>query len=105
MRKRRNPLAASPEAVAAGRSHFAGHCATCHANDGSGDTEMGRNTYPPAPDMRSPATQRLTDGQLFFIIQNGVHFTAMPAWGGGGEHDATDSWKLVRFIRHLPQVT
>jgi hypothetical protein len=40
----------------------------------------------------------------FYIIQNGIRLTAMPAWGGGSEHDALDSWKLVRFIRHLPNL-
>ncbi len=104
-RSQPNPVPNTAEVLADARAHWSDHCATCHANDGSGDTEMGRNTYPPAPDMRSPATQRLTDRELFYIIQNGIRFTAMPAWGGGGEHDATDSWKLVRFIRHLPQVT
>ncbi len=104
-RSRANPAPNTPEALAEARAHWADHCAQCHANDGSGQTEMGRNTYPPAPDMRLPATQRLTDGELFYIIQNGVRFTAMPAWGGGGERDAMDSWKLVRFIRHLPSVT
>ena len=104
-RQQSNPAPNSPEVLEEARAHWADHCATCHANDGSGDTEMGKNTYPPAPDMRLPATQRLTDGELFYIIQNGVRFTAMPAWGGGGEHGALDSWKLVRFIRHLPQVT
>ncbi len=104
-RSRLNPVPNTPEVLAESRAHWADHCATCHANDGSGQTEMGRSTYPPAPDMRLPDTQRLTDGELFYIIQNGIRFTAMPAWGGGGEHDATDSWKLVRFIRHLPKLT
>src|SRR5215471_5392802 len=91
--------------AACGRAHWADHCASCHANDGSGDTFMGRHTYPPAPDMRLPATQRMTDGELFYIIQNGIRLTAMPAWGGGGDQDALDSGKLVRFIRHLPNLT
>ena len=55
--------------------------------------------------MRLPATQRMTDGELFYIIQNGIRLTAMPAWGGGGDQDALDSGKLVRFIRHLPNLT
>jgi hypothetical protein len=66
---------------------------------------MGKNLYPPAPDMRLPATQQLTDGELFYIIQNGVRLTGMPAWGTGTSHDEEDSWKLVHFIRHLPQLT
>ena len=55
--------------------------------------------YPPAPDMRRAETQQLTDGELFYIIQNGVRLTGMPAWGGSGgdvsAHDEEDSWKLV----------
>ena len=99
-----NPVPASEDAVKAGMEHFADHCAICHANDGSGDTEMGRHLYPRVPDMRQPATQNLTDGELFYIIENGVKLTGMPAWGG--EHGSGDSsWKLVDFIRHLPKLT
>ncbi len=101
-RTRANPELNSAEVLAEAMAHWADHCAMCHANDGSGDTEMGKRTYPPAPDMRLPATQQLTDGELFSIIENGIRLTAMPAWGGGDEHQ---SWKLVHFIRHLPQLT
>jgi len=98
-----NPIPESPGALAEGRAHFADHCASCHANDGSGDTQLGRRLYPRAPDMRRPATQRLTDGELFYIIENGVRLTGMPAWGGVGDPEA--SWHLVHFIRHLPNLT
>ncbi|HEY7388367.1 MAG TPA: c-type cytochrome, partial [Bryobacteraceae bacterium] len=104
-RDQANPVADSPEILAEGRAHWADHCALCHANDGSGDTMMGKHMYPPAPDMRKPDTQKLSDGELFYIIQNGIRLTGMPAWSGGSEHDAEDSWKLVRFIRHLPALT
>jgi mono/diheme cytochrome c family protein len=100
-----NPIPNSPEVLAEARAHWADHCAACHSNNGSGDAEMGKRMYPPAPDMRQPETQQLTDGELFFIIQNGIRLTGMPAWGGGAAHDEQDSWKLVRFIRHLPQLT
>jgi mono/diheme cytochrome c family protein len=103
---RPNPIPASPEVFAEAREHWADHCASCHANDGSGDALMGRNMYPPAPDMRLPETQHMTDGELFYIIQNGVRLTGMPGWGASGSaHDEEDSWKLVRFIRHLPQLS
>ncbi len=102
-RQAKNPVAASEEVLAEGREHFADHCAVCHANDGSGDTEMGRNLYPPAPDMRQDTTQSMSDGELWFIIHNGVPLSGMPAWGED-DHDDVDSWELVHFIRHLPQV-
>jgi mono/diheme cytochrome c family protein len=104
-KSRLNPIGNSPEVMEAARAHWADHCASCHANDGSGDTVIGKNLYPPAPDMRLPDTQQLTDGELFYIIQNGIRLTGMPAWGNGTAQDEEDSWKLVHFIRHLPQVT
>jgi len=103
-KSRINPISQTPELLAEARAHWADHCAGCHANDGSGDTQMGKHLYPPAPDMRQPGTQQLTDGELFYIIQNGIRLTGMPAWGGS-VHDEEDSWKLVHFIRHLPQLT
>ena len=104
-KQRRNPIPDSSEVLAEARAHWADHCAGCHANDGSGDTQIGKRTYPPSPDMRLAETQELTDGELFYIIQNGVRLTAMPAWASNSEHGEHDSWKLVRFIRHLPQLT
>lgn len=101
-----NPLPNTPEVLAEARAHWADHCASCHGNDGSGESLMGKRTYPPAPDMRLPETQRMSDGALFYVIQNGVRMTAMPAWGSDSVgKDAEDSWKLVRFIRHLPDLT
>src|SRR6187397_3080481 len=57
-----NPEAATTETLRSGLEHWADHCASCHANDGSGETEMGRGLYPRVPDMRLPATQDLSDG-------------------------------------------
>jgi len=104
-RQQVNPVPDTPEVLAVARAHWADHCAICHANNGSGEVPIGSRLFPPAPDMRSPGTQHLTDGELFYIIQNGVRLTGMPGWGGAGSHDAEDSWKLVRFIRHLPDLT
>jgi mono/diheme cytochrome c family protein len=105
VRDRRNPVPASAEALEDGLAHFADHCAICHGNDGSGQTQMGQGLYPKAPDMRLPATQELTDGELFHIIENGVRFTGMPAWGTGTAEGERASWHLVHFVRHLPKIT
>jgi mono/diheme cytochrome c family protein len=100
-----DPTPDTPEVREAGMAHFADHCATCHGNDGSGDTAIGRNLYPKAPDMRLPRTQDLSDGELFYIIENGVRLTGMPAWGDNTDESRRDTWALVRFIRHLPSLT
>ena len=103
-RKQQNPIPASPDNLRDARLHFADHCAICHGNEGTGDTPIGKGLYPKPPDLRAEETQKLSDGELFWIIENGVRFTGMPAFGGshGSEED---SWKLVRFIRHLPQLS
>ena len=100
-----NPVPSTDQTVAEGRAHFADHCASCHANDGSGNTEMGRGLYPRAPDMRLATTQDLSDHQLFYIIENGIRLTGMPGWSTGTPEGEEDSWRLVHFIRRLPKVT
>lgn len=104
-RDRRNPLARTPEVIAEGLSHYADHCAACHANDGSGETEIGLGLYPKPPDMRREPTQSLTDGELFYIIENGVRLTGMPAWSTGQADSEEATWHLVHFIRELPRLT
>jgi len=104
-RDRANPVAPSPDAIQGGLEHFADHCASCHANDGSGLTDFGRGLFPPPPDLRNEPTRRLTDGELFYIIENGIRFTGMPAFGTGSADGEGESWKLVHFIRHLPRLS
>jgi mono/diheme cytochrome c family protein len=104
-RELKNPVAKSPEIIAEGMAHYADHCAACHANDGSGETEIGLGLYPKPPDMRLAATQSLTDGELFYIIENGVRLTGMPAWSSGTEEGKQATWHLVHFIRELPKLT
>lgn len=99
-----NPVPNTQETLKDAREHWADHCATCHANDGSGDTPVGRRVYPPAPDLRLPETQDLTDGELFYAIEQGIPWTAMPGWSTGTDDGARLSWQLVRFVRHLPSI-
>ena len=103
-KRSRNPVPYTDEALKQARAHWADHCAYCHGNDGSGNTEVGRNLYPKPPDLRASITQSLSDGELYFAINRGIRLTGMPAWGEPGDDDE-DSWKLVHFIRHLPKMT
>lgn len=96
-----NPLRPTELVLAEARDHFADHCAACHGNRGDGKTMLGEGMYPPPPDLRADATQNLTDGEIMNIIKNGIRFTGMPGFGGGDE----ENWKLVLFIRHLPNLS
>jgi mono/diheme cytochrome c family protein len=98
-----NPVPRSPEVLSAAKAHFADHCASCHGNDGRGATLIGRGLYPKPPDMTQSETQNLTDGELYYIIENGIRFTGMPAFGEvEGDETNEESWALVHFIRYLP---
>ena len=100
-----NQVKQTTEVVAAGRAHFADHCAVCHANDGSGKTEMGQGLWPKPPDFRLQETQNLSDGELFYIIEHGIRYTGMPGFGTGTKEGEEASWQLVHFIRHLPDLS
>jgi cytochrome c len=103
-RNAQNPIPLSPGVIKESLAHFADHCALCHANNGSGETPIGKNVNPRALDLRLPDIQSMSDGEIFWVIHNGIRFTAMPAWGEGDPAEDKDSWKLVHFIRHLPQL-
>ena len=105
LRDRKNPIPLTPDVLTEARSHFADHCFTCHGNDGKGQSGMGRKMYPKTPDLTLAATQQLSDGELFSIIENGVRLTGMPAFGEGTAESAAGSWTLVHFIHHLPEIT
>src|SRR5262245_45856199 len=78
----KNPQPVTEASTAEAREHFVEHCSVGHGSTGRGDTLYARNLYPKVPDLTQADTQQLTDGELFYIISNGVRFTGMPAFGG-----------------------
>jgi len=100
-----NPWKATPEVLQEARESFLDRCAVCHGPDGAGETGVGRNLYPRVPDLRLPQTQNLTDGEIRYIIRNGVRLTGMPGWAKPHDEQGDDSWKLVLYIRSLRQLT
>ena len=100
--KKKNPLPETAEVVSQGQEVFLGSCAQCHGPNGRGDSNIGRNMYPPAMDLSSPHVQHWSDAELFRIIQNGVRLTGMPSWRSSISDN--DTWELARFIHNLPRL-
>ena len=98
-RKSKNPMPSGDGVLAQGRELFLSRCAVCHGVDGGGRTNVGTGLYPRVPDLRAPQTQKLTDGDIHYIIENGVQLTGMPAWSNRHTASSDDSWKLTSFIR------
>lgn len=100
-KSRKNPLKAISQNLRDGRNLFTARCEDCHGQNASGLTPMGQSLYPRVPDLRAAPTQNLTDGEIHYIIENGVELTGMPAWSTGHEVENSDGWKLVLYIRSL----
>lgn len=101
--RERNPVAGDPVAIQQGRDAFLSRCAICHGVDGRGSTPIGANEYPRVPDLAARRTQSLTDGEIHFIIENGVQLTGMPAMHS--QTSPSEGWKLVSFIRSFRTAT
>lgn len=104
-RAQKNPVEATPAVMAEAREHYADHCYVCHDEDGSGQTEIGRGLYPKPPDLRGGDTQKLSDGEIFYIIRNGVRFTGMPGFAEVPEAQDRETWALVHLIRRMPAMS
>jgi predicted CXXCH cytochrome family protein len=100
-----NPIEPTSDNINDAREIYLAECQGCHASNGSSITQVGRNLYPKPPDLRLAQTQNLTDGEIHYIIQNGVRLTAMPAWGNPHETVGDNSWKLVLYVRYLAHPT
>lgn len=100
----KNPVAATPEVIHEGLAHYADHCAVCHANNGSGDSILGKGMYPRPPKLTGE-TQTMSDGEIYYPIVYGIRLSGMPAFGENATDNDLESWKLVAFIRHLPHLT
>lgn len=98
-----NPLAISPEVLQAGLAHYRQMCVTCHGAPGVDASQIGEGLNPPATDLTLPRVQDRSDGELFWIVQNGIRMTGMPAFGP--THKEMEIWKMVAFLRHLPEIT
>ena len=97
----RNPIPATEENVAVGREHFGHHCGICHGLDGQATgVPFADKMAPPIPSLSSKDVQDYTDGQLKWIIENGINPSGMPAWKGTLSDE--EMWKIVDFLRHLP---
>lgn len=98
-----NPVGKDEDALREGREHYKDMCVTCHGAPGVDPSEIGEGLNPPAPDLTLGRVQARSDGELFWIVQNGIRMSAMPAFGA--THKERQIWEIVAFLRHLPSIT
>ncbi len=97
----KNPLQATPENVAAGKEAFSHYCIACHGMDGQNTgVPFADRMSPRVPSLASSSVQSYSDGQLKWVIDNGISPSGMP--GSKGILSDDEIWSTVLFIRHLP---
>lgn len=99
----KNPVPATPATWKAGLAHYRENCVVCHAAPGVDPSELSMGLNPPAPDLNLPRVQARPDGEMFWIVSNGIRSTGMPAFSP--THKPEQIWQIVAFLRHLPEIT
>lgn len=96
-----NPIATSVQSVADGKVAFSHYCVACHGLDGQNTgVPFAEQMTPPVPSLASSDVQSYTDGQLKWVIDNGIAPSGMPSSKGILSDD--EQWQIVIFLRHLP---
>ncbi len=97
----RNPFPATEDNIHAGKVNFSNYCMVCHGLDGQNTgVPFADRMSPPVPPLNSPAVQGYSDGQLKWIIDNGIFPSGMP--GSKGILNDDEIWQIVVYVRHLP---
>ena len=100
-RSDKNPLPADAANIHAGQQNFGSYCMVCHGLDGQNTgVPFAAKMAPPVPPLNSTAVQAYSDGQLHWIIQNGIFPSGMPASKDVFRDE--EIWQLVLYIRNLP---
>jgi cytochrome c553 len=100
-RSEKNPLIFNPENIAAGKEAFGHYCVACHGIDGQNTgVPFADRMSPPLPSLASREVQDYTDGQLKWVVDNGLSPSGMPASSGILSDD--EIWSIIVFLRHLP---
>ncbi len=92
-----SPLDLSDADLAAGQTTYEARCAGCHGRAGTGGAAPAAGR--PAPsDLTRPDLRTHTDGEIFWVITNGIPASGMPAAAGLSD---TARWQLVAWVRNL----
>jgi mono/diheme cytochrome c family protein len=100
----KNPLPASRENAVEGQQNFSHYCFACHGLDGQNTgVPFAEAMSPPVPSLASTEVQYYTDGQLYWVIKNGLWPSGMPA--SRGILTDEEIWTIVIYIRNLPPMS
>ncbi len=103
----RNPVAATPESIAAGKKAYDANCAACHGNMAQGAVKAGvaisiieEQGGKQAPDLTDDQWDHgSSDAEIYSVVKKGIPPTMMA--GFDGRISDNDIWSIVNYIRTL----
>jgi len=102
-KSQKNPLPNDTETWQDGKEAFSHYCVACHGMDGQNTgVPFVDHMSPPIPSLASADVQSYTDGQLKWILDNGIRPSGMP--GSKGTLSDDELWSIIVFLRRLPPV-
>lgn len=98
--KVKNPVASTPESIAAGEAIYLRRCRACHGKNGTGGQPKDAGSEAPPNLIDRETTFGPSDGEIFYVIRNGVGPAfEMEPWDD--RLSETDTWNVVNFLRDL----
>jgi mono/diheme cytochrome c family protein len=97
----KNPLPANEDTIVSGADLYMNHCAGCHGVPSNKDSVFANSFNPPVPVFFKDAPD-MSENQNFYIIQHGIRWTGMPAWGK--TLSSTQIWQLVTFLSNIEKL-
>jgi cytochrome c553 len=95
----REPSGFDDDQVTLGAAHYHGACVACHGAPGIPIGATALRMLPPPPDLSSQVSG-WRDRELFWIVKNGIKYTAMPGWVSQQRDD--EVWAIVAFLKRYP---
>jgi mono/diheme cytochrome c family protein len=98
-KNKKNPYDASDASLAEGKTAYEKSCAACHGIKGEGDGPLAGSLSSKPASFNRPYMSNILDGELFWIIANGLPGTEMPAFED--QIIEEQRWHLVNYVRSL----
>jgi len=98
-KKLKNPLSATGENIGSGKTLFNKYCASCHGEDGKAKTQIAANMKVKPSDLTSKAMNGITDGEIYWVVTNGITKSGMPAFKT--KTNDQERWRMTLYVKSL----
>ena len=93
-----NPVPLNDDVLIDAAKEYEEHCAMCHGSQNPNAMDFGDKLSPRAPNLLRRG-DRDPDGNIYWIIENGIRMTGMPAWKDHMKPE--EMWGIVHLLKNV----